>query len=355
MQAPDMTERYEACMVLAGAGDALGFGPGGNWEVFRSASAILHNLESFGGLENLIIRGWMVSDDTVMHIATAEALLLTRHSPRRDTIFEKLSEKYTQCCATNMSGRSPGKRCMRTMLLVQRGQMKYNQIPYNPQGGGCGGAMRAMCIGLLYPGESRRDQLIEVAIESGRMTHNHPTGFLGALVAALFAAYAIEGVPLGEWGRRMLALLPRVYAWLERSGRNWREYSADGGRELHAFGAKWAAYLTLRHLADPGQTEPVFPEPFDFRERDEFYASLACGHVGGASGHDATIIAYDALLGCQGNWDELVRRACIHGGDSDSTGTIAAHYEGIEYEGKLRSLGRQLYRAATPPTASSNE
>ena len=37
--------------------------------------------------------------------------------------------------------------------------------------------MRAMCIGLMFPRENQEDKLIEVAVESGRMTHNHPTGW----------------------------------------------------------------------------------------------------------------------------------------------------------------------------------
>ena len=32
---------------------------------------------------------------------------------------------------------------------------------------------------------------------------------------------------------------------------------------------------------------------------------------------------YDALLGCDGKWEELVLRGVIHGGDNDSTGTIS--------------------------------
>ena len=72
------------------------------------------------------------------------------------------------------------------------------------------------------------------------------------------------------------------------------------------FTKAWTNYLTSRCILD-GKSEPVFPEPFGFRERDQFYKSISFSGWGGSSGHDAPMIAYVfseleplfSLLGCQ--------------------------------------------------------
>lgn len=48
-------------------------------------------------------------------------------------------------------------------------------------------------------------------------------------------------------------------------------------------------------------------------------------------GHDATIIAYDAVLGAKDSWEELCLRGMLHGGDNDSTGIIAGAIWGAMY------------------------
>lgn len=76
------------------------------------------------------------------------------------------------------------------------------------------------------------------------------------------------------------------------------------------------------------------------------------------TGFDAVIIAYDALLGCNKSWEELCKRAMLHGGDNDTTGCIAGawygalygfedvpqiHYRSLEKKDQLIEISKKLF------------
>lgn len=148
---PSLETRYIACLVLAGVGDALGYHNGG-WEFNHNGPAIHEAFRLLGGINKFILdTSLRVSDDQVMHLATAEALV---ESNSLDELFPKLAEKYVESFE-DMDGRAPGSATSASIDLLKTGT-KWNEIPFKKnRGGGCGAAMRSQCIGLKYFGENK--------------------------------------------------------------------------------------------------------------------------------------------------------------------------------------------------------
>ncbi|XP_060583943.1 ADP-ribosylhydrolase ARH1-like [Ruditapes philippinarum] len=358
-------EKYTAGMILSGVGDALGYGRG-NWEFCTDGNIIHDELKRIGGLSKLKVntKEWMVSDDTVMHLATAEAIIEHKQSVDKLKLYQEIANHYIHCM-NDMVGRAPGITCKEMCRSLQPDKPPNGlRIPFNTRGGGCGAAMRSMCIGLRFPHDVQVNDLVAISIESGRLTHHHPTGYLGSLAAALFTTYAVQDRPLKEWGKGLLTTLKIA-----------KEYVSNDREALHAdsytiqqnidhwnyFQTKWEFYLRMRNISD-GQSDPIFlPDEEQVKKRDHMYRMLSYDDIGGASGHDAPMIAYDALLACKGNWDDLCYRAMFHGGDSDSTGVIAGclygvlygvdvvhktNYKGLEYFDRLKNAGKELLHLA---------
>lgn len=60
----------------------------------------------------------------------------------------------------------------------------------------------------------------------------------------------------------------------------------------------------------------IWPASYGPAERDLAYKSFSLSGWAGRSGHDAPMIALDALLGAGSDWEELMSRAGFHGGQS---------------------------------------
>uniref|UniRef100_A0A1I8H8F4 ADP-ribosylhydrolase ARH1 n=2 Tax=Macrostomum lignano TaxID=282301 RepID=A0A1I8H8F4_9PLAT len=362
-------QAYSAAMLLSACGDAMGY-KNGEWEFCFDGSRLHAAVERMGGLTklNITLPHFRVSDDTVMHMATAKALIAKTTAPDEEQLYLQLAKEYCDCM-NYMAGRSPGD-CTSFSCndLIDTGGYK---IEFNDRGGGCGGAMRSMCIGMVFWQPHQLKRLVSTAVEAGRMTHNHPTGYLGSLASAYFASLALQGQPLEKWGAELLqTALPAAWKYVEETGRD----LAENKRHWPYFSTAWANYLRQRGLLD-GRGPAQFKQPYGPAERDAFYKSLSYSGWGGASGHDAPMIAYDALLfacgaGSSGGGDEgsgeqwlrLCEAAVLHGGDNDSTGAIACclygllngglegvpdgHHSGLEFRSELASLGEQLHQVS---------
>ncbi|KAJ3591510.1 hypothetical protein NHX12_006644 [Muraenolepis orangiensis] len=355
-----LKERYEASVVLSGAGDALAYNHG-HWEFQRDGERIHQEVAAKGGVAMLDAKDFPVSDDTVMHLATAEALMEVGKAKTQTLgeLVKRLVQEYIRCMR-DMDGRAAGLTCISNVALHARRQDGDHKIRFNRGGGGCGAAMRAMCIGLRFPSPEQESHLIAVSVESGRLTHHHPTGYLGALAAALFTAYAVRGSPPVEaWGRGLMEILPRAQQYVIQTG----HCVEENVNNWDYFENAWRTYLSQRAILE-GTGKAVFPQPYGVKEREVFYKGVAFRDWGGSSGHDAPMIAYDALLSAGDSWEELANHGFFHGGDSDSTGVIAAawwgatygfrgvperNYKSLEYRKRMRKAAQRLLELSSQP------
>ncbi|XP_053164155.1 inactive ADP-ribosyltransferase ARH2 isoform X1 [Hemicordylus capensis] len=319
-------EKFKAAMLLAGVGDALGYR---NFTRENNAlgAKIQGELKEIGGLENLVLSSdkWPVSDNTLMHMATAEALV-TDYWCLED-LYRELVKRYVDAIDKLPEKRSDPATTEGLSQLKPDNYLLAWHTPFNEKGSGFGAATKAMCLGMKYWKPERLETLIEVSIEVGRMTHNHPTGFLGSLCTALFVSYAIQGKPLVQWGREMMKVVPMAEEYCKKTIRHMAEYQ----EHWFYFEAKWQFYLEEREINEENQNKAQFPDNFDAEEREKTYRRWSSEGRGGRRGHDAPMIAYDALLGCGGDWTELCNRAMFHGGESAATGTIAGCLYGLLY------------------------
>ena len=63
-----------------------------------------------------------------------------------------------------MAGRAPGNTCMKSINFLNKNGDNWNKIPYNDHAGGCGGAMRSACIGLVFSKPEQVYDLIATSI-----------------------------------------------------------------------------------------------------------------------------------------------------------------------------------------------
>jgi len=430
-----ISNRYIQSVLCAALGDAIGF----QWEFLYSTQKIrciladmqhpywLTVMKKYDTQKSAITTR-RVSDDTIMHIATLNVITsfgVLQTIPDENgnkrltfnaTLFtHKLMDEYAACLDKHvMENRAPGTQSLNAVpTLTQR------KFPaYSPKAGGNGAAMRTMGLVLKHLWQS--PLLIQTAVIASAATHNHPTAILGGVMSAVFTSYAIKlGISsIREWpalffGTRVMKMLkakkdelnsqsmldfiskcavktestpkqvsPFEYTFYvcRRLGLDkqwpWQEQSGISKQnDIIFFLKKWLEYI--KHGGAPSYQQV---ELWDLFWRQMAYPNGKKTWPG-SSGHDAPMMAYDALLqivstmGSSSSssnttksivlkgaeWKRLMFPAAFHGGDSDTTATLAGAWIGalfdqvddemkdefdLEFKWKLHGLAEVLYDTA---------
>lgn len=303
-----ISQRIRGCLLGGAVGDALG-----EPVEFMSLTQIR---ESFGpdGIKDYAGSSGHISDDTQMTLFTAEGLIRAElraigkgichppsvighaylrwlHTQGEASTNPLFVPDHFDGWLVEVAGlhqrRAPGNTCVTALGGTEFGSMDR---PLNDSKG-CGGVMRAAPVGL-----SRITDPFEVGCEVAAITHGHPSGYLSAGFLALVIRRVVrEG---GSLERAVELATERL-----RSHANGRECLDSVTAAVDA-----AAGLG----SDPSASQ----------------AAGAIGRLGqGWVAEEALSIALFCALGSC-DFEQGVRWAVNHGGDSDSTGAIAGNILG---------------------------
>lgn len=345
MKEIDYFLQYLSACVL---GDIIGY-RNGDWEFngkgpnglyyqqgYQYTNEIVFEFLALGGINDIDISYWKMSDDSIMLLATAYALFSGFTS--LDDFGKILSDNFVKSLDAIKNG-AGGRRTIQSLETIKSGT-SWKNIPYDPSAKGSGTAMRTSVIGVIYCGESQRDILTDLTIVACRITHYSVIGIMSGIMVAYFSAYGIEGVPYYQWLQKLIVdfesdIINGKFNSVFKK-KEWRiEHSLFLGR-LKKY-QTWRFSHTrspdgINHLMDRLMTNPSIRIKF---LADNYTDSTTEHFFPGARGDEAPLLAFDALIQCQGSWEKLVVNSMLHSGDSDTIGTIAAGWYSLIYPGKI--------------------
>lgn len=345
MSHSDISTKIKWAMLLHALGDTLGF-YNGEWEfnhyIFEKrltldyVNELIYEFIELGGVNGIDLKGWHVSDDTIFHLAIANSML-KYDGKLTDKFILSVKHKMASALAQikrDLANKDPLKQIDRKVgEMTTKSIMKFEEDVdarndgYTADAGGNGAAMRSIVIGLCLHGKDRRSELIDCSVTLSMLTHNNPIGYLGGFSTALFAAFALEKIPLHKWPFMIIEELatPKLKSFMSSQ-------NLDEAWDYSMFVKAWKKYTDTRFVNGKPIKNKAFSNPM-YRIRyyhDNFFKDTKSLQIGD-SGYLCVIMAYDALLDCDGKWEKIIVYSMLHSGDSDTIGAVAGGLYGAVY------------------------
>lgn len=342
--------KFSALLSLHALGDTIGF-KNGDWEfnyydkstTLDYVNELIYEFISLGGVNGIDLQEWKVSDDTFFHISICNALL---HYDKKNNITSLIrhTKKYLSNELERMESELNGTFVDEKGKLISINRfvgtttsksitnftddIDARTQPYDEHAGGNGAAMRTLIIGACFRGQENRANLIQYSIVSSMLTHNNASGYLAGFNAALFTALAFEEIPIAKWPYILLKYLKsdELKAFLTLK-------NIDQIYDHNMYMRYWQKYIDTK-FDKHGKPHDIKTNHNPMHRiryfHDNFHKDTISKQIGG-SGFLCMIMAYDALLNCNGYWEKLIVYAMLHSGDSDTIGSISGGLYGAVY------------------------
>jgi hypothetical protein len=356
-----MDKKITSAFLLGFMGDIIGFGNGINefnnsnrfsqdnfGDKFEQIGAdysneLVFNFMYEGGIKTHPKPSWTVSDDSIMLEANTKALIewvqvsKDKEKSDIDLLINIIKKEYIELIKDRLELEKfervykGGLTTINYLKKLKSGN-DYKEFSYDDKAGGSGGSMRSAIIGVVFNKKSNLLKLIEVAIESTCLTHPNAIAFLGSIMVALFASYAVAGIEPVRWCVDAMEVLESdiIDNYIKSKKESYEIFYI---RDKKIFINKWKEYIEDRFdeydftykksmvMKYPSK-RTLYYNKFSARKKDIYP---------GAGGDDSVIIAYDCLIDSEGSWDKIVYYSMLHVGDSDTTGIICGFLYGLYY------------------------
>lgn len=290
----------------------------------------IYQYTMLGGIEKIDVTKLNSSDDTILLLATCEAV----NNGGGEINYINSYLKYYELLKEEK--RSSGNATLSSLGKIRLSK-SIKSIEYSSNHGGNGCAIRTAPIGLKYWNDY--DKVCEEALIASLVTHNYPMGYLGGIIAALFTAYAVNDINPFEWSKKLIILHKENFFIKLIS-----KYSKKNVEiEINDYFLWWEKYNDLRLSKMKYRNLPIFINPkHKFEDLLNYtpikYLDKMKGYENmGMNGLEAVIIAYDNLLlstvsdntnNLNFNWYILFFNNVFFFGDNDSIGAISGAWYG---------------------------
>lgn len=300
----NLLDRTKGCLLGGAVGDALGAPV-----EFSKTSTIKHKygLKGIQDFDTAYGRIGAITDDTQMTLFTAEGLLRAASQAQANVEAWKPIEGiydayrrwyYTQTIGSNygihkgfliekedlFQSRAPGNTCLGALRTNRMGSLE--NPPNNSKG--CGSVMRVAPCGLF---SGTDEEAFLLGMKSSALTHGHRNAIMSSGILSTMIFNLQNGVPL----RRSINIA------FEMADKYSEKYS-------------------------PEESKNIIKDAIKLQDRSPEVAIKMLGE--GWVAEEALAISIYCALKCESDFNEGIRIAVNHDGDSDSTGAITGNILG---------------------------